>query len=313
MQMELSHVMYAPSHGAQRGAPAATTKHRKSYSTGGGRAWSESEEQYLLQTRLQKMPYKHIAAHLNKTELACRLHYHQISHGSSRRKRNLSCSSVATDYSHLFRERSVGRDSTSRMSPASQVDGGSRASSVSPVRLPSIMSATSSPKLPAILPKPDHDMGGATQPDHHMMPRGYPEGQRMLPSFESRKQQQQLSLDTALPSMSAPSHDASHVDLSRLHAIYASHRNTFWAAIASEYGHNAAPSTLERAWKSGRCCGGQQQQQGHSPLTPSASPLSETREGFGDRGRNSLSAILGPDAGGRSAWDRDMIRKMEVN
>jgi hypothetical protein len=157
-------------------------------------------------------------------------------------------------------------------------------------------------------------MGGTKQTDHHhMMSRGYPEGQRMLPSFESRNQQQQLSLDTALPSMSAPSHDASHVDLSRLHAIYASHRNTFWAAIASEYGHNAAPSTLERAWKSGRCCGGGQQQQGHSPLTPSASPLSETREGFGDRGRNSLSAILGPDAGGRSAWDRDMIRKMEVN
>lgn len=34
------------------------------------------------------MPYKHIAAYLKKTELACRLHYHQLSHGSNRRKRN---------------------------------------------------------------------------------------------------------------------------------------------------------------------------------------------------------------------------------
>lgn len=39
------------------------------------------------------MPYRVIAAHLNKTELACRLHYHQLNHGSSRRKRASSGSS----------------------------------------------------------------------------------------------------------------------------------------------------------------------------------------------------------------------------
>ncbi|KFX99509.1 hypothetical protein O988_03810, partial [Pseudogymnoascus sp. VKM F-3808] len=73
------------------------TKNRtKPASTGGGRAWSEEEEVYLLQTRLQKMPYKHIAAHLKKTELACRLHYHQLSHGSNRRKRTASMSSTAS-------------------------------------------------------------------------------------------------------------------------------------------------------------------------------------------------------------------------
>ncbi|OBT59044.1 hypothetical protein VE04_01045 [Pseudogymnoascus sp. 24MN13] len=66
----------------------------KPASTGGGRAWSEEEEVYLLQTRLQKMPYKHIAAHLKKTELACRLHYHQLSHGSNRRKRTASIPSA---------------------------------------------------------------------------------------------------------------------------------------------------------------------------------------------------------------------------
>lgn len=253
------------------------------------------------------MPYKHIAAQLNKTELACRLHYHQISHGSNRRKRNLSCSSVSTDYSHLFRENSVSRDN--RMSPASQVDASERGTSISPgggVRLPSIMSATASPKLPTILPKPDTIAAKSDE-----TPRGYPEGQRLLPAFEApAAQKKTLKLDTAFPSASAPSHNASHVDLSRLHAIYAVHRNTFWAAIASEYGQNAAPSTLERAWKTGRCCG----QHGHSPMTPSASPMSETREGLGDRGRTSISAILGPDGGSaRSAWDRDMIRKMEVS
>src|SRR4051794_15949777 len=46
---------------------------------------------------MQKMPYKHIAAHLKKTELACRLHYHQLSHGSHRRKRTSSvCSNAST-------------------------------------------------------------------------------------------------------------------------------------------------------------------------------------------------------------------------
>ncbi|KAJ4287054.1 hypothetical protein N0V88_007820 [Collariella sp. IMI 366227] len=70
------------------------TKSRKTASTGGGRAWSEEE------TRLQKMPYKHIAAHLKKTELACRLHYHQLSHGSSRRKRAASMSSGGSSSSH---------------------------------------------------------------------------------------------------------------------------------------------------------------------------------------------------------------------
>jgi len=62
------------------------------------------QEAYLIQTRMQKMPYKHIAAHLKKTELACRLHYHQLSHGSHRRRRaststNSSTSSTSSKYS----------------------------------------------------------------------------------------------------------------------------------------------------------------------------------------------------------------------
>lgn len=246
------------------------------------------------------MPYKHIAAHLNKTELACRLHYHQISHGSNRRKRNLSCSSVQTDYSHLFRERSVGPDS--RMSPSSQLEG-MVPSPADSVRLPSIMGG-SSPQLPALLPKPN-----APSPPREPS-RGYPDGQRMLPNFEHHNiHRHPLKLDTSsLPSISTPSHNANHIDLARLHAIYAAHRNTFWAAIASEYGHNAAPSTLEKAWKSGRCCS----QQNQSPITPGASPISETKE-WSAHDKTSISSILGPDAGSRSAWDRDMIRKMEIN
>ncbi|RMZ90515.1 hypothetical protein DV736_g2241, partial [Chaetothyriales sp. CBS 134916] len=42
------------------------------------RTWSEAEEQYLIQSRRHRIQYKSIAARLQKSELACRLHYHQL-------------------------------------------------------------------------------------------------------------------------------------------------------------------------------------------------------------------------------------------
>ncbi|KAF4119805.1 hypothetical protein GMORB2_4471 [Geosmithia morbida] len=307
------------------------TRHRKSLSTGGGRAWSQSEETYLVETRLQKMPYKHIAARLNKTELACRLHYHQISHGANRRRRNLSFSAVQFDHSSRA-------PSTDRLSPVSQRDEAPMPMAVSvsavdphsPPRLPSIMSASNSPqtnKTPAILPKPNPE--ASVPPSSY---RAYSEGihaqqqqqaqlkqhQRMvLPSMDAPM----LKLDTALlPSASTPpsaSHDSTHVDLMRLQAVYEAHRNTFWASIASEYGYNAAPSTLEQAWKSGRCCPPPQNMHHHSntgPLTPFGSPIGDHGHGRSQsQERGSLSSILGPDVrSARDPWDRDMIRKMEV-
>ncbi|EWC43586.1 hypothetical protein DRE_01473 [Drechslerella stenobrocha 248] len=70
-----------------------TTASPKGPATGGGKAWSEEEETYLLQKRSEKVAYKKIAVQLNKTELACRLHFHQLQRGSNRRRRNMSMSS----------------------------------------------------------------------------------------------------------------------------------------------------------------------------------------------------------------------------
>lgn len=110
------------------------------------------------------MPYKHIAAHLKKTELACRLHYHQLSHGSNRRKRTTSVSSgsSASGHSPILQ--------TSIPSPIHEHDGSSSRSASPPgsagsygptspnggIQLPSIMTAgvSNSPRLPTILPKP---------------------------------------------------------------------------------------------------------------------------------------------------------------
>ena len=42
------------------------------------RSWTEQEDAYLILQRRNKIPYRQIAMRLHKTELACRLHHHQI-------------------------------------------------------------------------------------------------------------------------------------------------------------------------------------------------------------------------------------------
>ncbi|KAK4639915.1 hypothetical protein QC761_700650 [Podospora bellae-mahoneyi] len=156
---------YTPTTDAMDRHEYGVTKNRKATSTGGGRAWSEEEELYLLQTRLQKMPYKHIAAHLKKTELACRLHYHQLSHGSNRRKRTTSTSSGSSNSGHSPPLHgsipSPIREQDDSLSRSASPPGSARSyGSISPtgIQLPSIMTATASasasPRLPTILPKP---------------------------------------------------------------------------------------------------------------------------------------------------------------
>ena len=51
------------------------------------------QEEYLRRARSLATPYKQIAAHLHKTELACRLHYHQIN-SSHRRQSGLAMDDV---------------------------------------------------------------------------------------------------------------------------------------------------------------------------------------------------------------------------
>lgn len=87
------------------------------------------QENYLLQTRMQKMPYKHIAAHLKKTELACRLHYHQLSHGGCAA---LADSSPWTSQCRRCTGHASARAATSR--PQTQVHARRRPASCRPER-----------------------------------------------------------------------------------------------------------------------------------------------------------------------------------
>lgn len=174
------------------------------------------------------------------------------------------------------------------ISPPDSVTPNSFAPSPHNVRLPSIALEA---KLPAILPKP------GSIPEAHAY-SSYPEHQQRLPSMHSRPVQQQqqhhhqkLRLDTSVPVHPAPSHDAGHVDLARLQAVYNAKRAAFWASVAADYGHNSSPALLEQAWRTGQCCRGAPT----SSITPGASPVGN------DSG--SLSSIMGSAMDERQLWD----------
>lgn len=296
---------------------------------------------YLLQTRLQKMPYKHIAAHLKKTELACRLHYHQLSHGSNRRKRTTSVSSGSSTGGHsptmpatmpspIHESRSV--------SPPGSVGSYRAGSPVGHgIQLPSIMSANSndSPRLPAILPKPA-SMGLTIPPSSSsrgystLSESGMSHNPPLLPAANFAPSHTpphhpslRLDCNVTLPPPQSALH--AQIDMSRLSAIYAAHRTGFWSAIAAEYGPGVSAAALEQAWNSNAQPITKQQQQqqpyhyGHqtpqqtvTPITPVLSP--EDREAYSMRAasdKTRISAILGIDADPRSPKEREIVRRME--
>jgi hypothetical protein len=251
-------------------------KNRKQASTGGGRAWSEDEvrlvhplknqelsnlklqEVYLLQTRLQKMPYKHIAAHLKKTELACRLHYHQLSHGSNRRKRTSSVTSSSAG--------SVGHSpemTHSMPSPISEHD------IVQSVTTPSYTYSPQSPvhvQLPSASTLLNHSMAASP-------PRTISHPIAILPkpspprrSLSDSSANAPLRLDCNVEASQI------NIDKERLRHIYEAHRASFWGVIAAEYGSGVSPALLEESWKRGIATNG--------PPTPCGSPDTLRNEGY---------------------------------
>lgn len=342
MAMTMPTAMYAPTSDVMDRHEYGITKSRKSSSTGGGRAWSEDEEVYLLQTRLQKMPYKHIAAHLKKTELACRLHYHQLSHGSNRRKRTTSMSSSSSSNGHSpLMQASIPspiHESPSRsVSPPGSVISYGHPGSPGSVQLPSIMNAGvgsgSSPRLPAILPKPAgmtlalstsryNSLQDHAQQQQHSAPllpsasfsaaahaRTTPPP--TMASAPAPPPMAPLRLDcSGLPAPSSAAGAAQPVDMGRLQAVYSAHRNSFWSAVAADYGNGAHPVALEQAWKAGGVSSGHGYA-AQTPITPIGSPDERDVYGKQCQDKTRISAILGIDANPRSPKEREMVRRME--
>ena len=180
-----------------------------------------------MRTRNNKMPYKHIAAHLQKTELACRLHYHQMTFGNNRRRRTSSTSSVRTSVSLVPNPDTCNTPDgqTLRTAP-----GGSPPSTPGPTR------------AEARLRNDDCDDSNST----HSSENG--STGLLHPPIESGKT---LRLDTAftMPS-NACRRRKQNIDFARLQSIYAANRHAFWSSIASQYSADQyiSPSRLEQVF-----------------------------------------------------------------
>jgi hypothetical protein len=195
------------------------------------------------------MPYKHIASHLKKTELACRLHYHQLSHGSNRRKRTNSVTSSGGSALHSPVMQ------TSMPSPISEcvnlhtTSPSYTYSATSPVQI-------QLPSASSLLPRSIEQ-----SPARNII---HPVAILPKPTFPRRA----LS-DTNAPlrldcGMATNPMNIGSVDKERLGRIYEAHRTSFWGAIAAEYGPGVSPLLLEEAWKG--------MVVSNSPPTPCISP-----------------------------------------
>lgn len=196
---------------------------------------------------MHKMPYKHIAAHLKKTELACRLHYHQMSYGNNGRRRSDSVSSIGSlstisaagepsDVNHVMRLSPV-------ISPRSTPEPGSQ-------RAANEDASSHSVRAPVpILPKPDGHMAPTTL-------------EPPVPLAYGKKVSGYFGQDVPMT-----------IDMSRLEAIYKTFSASFWSKIAAEYSRDTqgiAPHLAEQAIMGRFHHSGAAQK--HLPPTPSSSP-----------------------------------------
>ncbi|OAT09072.1 hypothetical protein, variant 4 [Blastomyces gilchristii SLH14081] len=237
-------------------------KHRKTASAGGGRAWTEEEETYLIRTRLHKMPYKHIAAHLRKTELACRLHYHQMSYGN-RRRRTESMSSIS----------SISPLPTTQEYPLEYKPSDN------------MYTAPSSPSPRSIMPSTASSVVDSPQQSRSHVPILPKPNTSTLPSVQSAPAaniNSSLGLDTSIfhsqDNQSSSFDHPESIDTIRLRGLYDTHRDSFWSLIASDYSKKFSfpPIKLEEAFF--HAIFNSYRGRGTSPPTPCPSPQDAIRE-----------------------------------
>jgi hypothetical protein len=205
------------------------------------------------------MPYKHIAAHLRKTELACRLHFHQMSYGAARRKRTGSMSSTGSaNYTPIsaIRDSSPEHTPFTNLSPVASPPSSPESTHSKPTYISASPNQQQRPHIP-ILPKPV-----PSPPHQYSGPPG---------DFNKSLRLDTYNLSPKLHHYQAPvnQHHSQAIDQNRLRTIYAAHRISFWSQIATEYGSSFSPSQLEEAFLSAG-----PSLRGTSPPTPGPSPQS---------------------------------------
>lgn len=192
--------------------------------------------------RLQKLPYKKIASHLEKTELACRLHYHQLSHGGNRRKRNNSVSSNSSDKSasgaiEALNVPPTGKNrvkSPPNASPVSSTGAIQKASAASP----------SKPRGKPLLPKTPKSTGQS----------GNGSGAASARKVDIAKGRSlKLNCNT----------DA--IDKLKLEEVVREQERRKWNAVAEAFGNVYTPEYLQKLYNEGTAS---------APPTPAVSPSS---------------------------------------
>ena len=205
------------------------------------------------------MPYKHIAAQLNKTELACRLHYHQMSYGGNRRRRSDSVSSTGSFSSAITGLRDPTPDTT-------------RYTQLSPVPSP-----PSSPDMCA--DKNEATSEASRFPSHRapvpILPKPY--SSSSSPSLSTTKLSDPFHVDPYTSQQQLPyplrTDQRAFVDPSRLRTIYEAHRHAFWSRIALEYAPDSSVSGRQVEETFFRCCNmASTTARDLSPPTPGPSP-----------------------------------------
>lgn len=210
------------------------------------------KERALLQCRVQGIPYKKIGERIGKTDLACRLHYHQMVTAKRTPETAPGRSIVFFSSEHppevhrLAPLQSTLATSTAlslvcnpdRLSVSNNSEPGSRLQ-----REPMHRRSYSSPQI-------NHDGGASWQP--------------IASPYSDRQAAQQT------PSM---------VDMSRLNTIYKQHANDFWSTIAEKYsgGSSLNPLELEQAFLQGQFVEESSPEIPRITLSSSVPPITTTR------------------------------------
>ena len=222
------------------------------------------------------MPYKHIAAHLRKTELACRLHYHQMSYGSNRRRRTDSISSTASSNSSPSSANGQHQQEYIPSAGSHRAVESTRRDSQTLSPQPSNFDSPNQSRTHVpILPK---QMSTTLPPIRSVTPPEYSEARN-------------LRLDTSSFSHVQKPRGNDSIDYSLLRRLYDSHRDSFWSLIASEYSKSpgVTGARLEQAFLNSTTVP-------RDPITPPDSPKSTSSRTL-QHPSPSWSEVRRPDAG----------------
>ena len=194
-----------------------------------------NQEDYLLRARSRSTPYKQIAAYLHKTELACRLHHHQMTFGAQRRPDALTVNVARSEGSHS--PRSIEENTFSCYAT------------------PTIMVTCSSSPCRSFSPSPASTSAkSSTSPCTSTGTESHSPEQHQKPQLMTSTYNHGIGLTWPHASSSMlppPSAVKDHPDLSRALHEYAKYNSAFWSSVASQYGSpSQSPSELEAAFYS---------------------------------------------------------------